>query len=68
MHDAKRRDWPVLRSAQEVTCYGRNPRSEDPCVLGQHQGPHRDTAGTEWLDDGDLARPDWLDEQIDTRS
>jgi hypothetical protein len=56
------REWPVLRSAQEVDCDGRNPRSDEPCVLGYHQGPHRDGAGDEWLDDGDLARPDWLDE------
>jgi hypothetical protein len=53
-------EWPVLRSAQELDCDGRNPHTDDPCVLGYHQGPHRDTSGTVWLDDGDLARPDWL--------
>lgn len=52
-------DWPVLRSAQELDCDGRNPHTDDPCILGYHQGPHRDEAGTAWLDDGDLARPDW---------
>ncbi|WP_242000124.1 hypothetical protein [Kribbella rubisoli] len=50
---AKRRtqEWPVLRSAQEVECDGRNPRSEERCVLGHHQGPHRDVVGDQWLDD-----------------
>lgn len=51
--------WPVLRSAQEVACYGVNPRSDDRCQLGEHQGHHQDEAGDRWLDDGDLAKPDW---------
>ena len=51
---------PVLRSAQELACDGRNPNTDDPCILGYHQGPHRDSAGAAWLDDGDLARPDGL--------
>jgi hypothetical protein len=54
------REWPVLRAAQELECDGRNPRTGDPCLLGYHRGPHRDEAGFEWLDDGDLAHPDWL--------
>jgi hypothetical protein len=60
--ERRRCDWPVLRSAPEVACYGQNPHNDDPCALGQHRGPHRDEAGAEWLDDGDLARPDWLNE------
>lgn len=55
-------EWPVLRSAQELACDGRNPRTQMACVLGYHQGPHRDDAGAEWFDDGDLAHPDWPDE------
>lgn len=54
------RGWPILRSAQEVDCDGRNPMTERACVLGHHQGYHRDAAGAEWLDDGDPASPDWL--------
>lgn len=61
-------EWPVLRSAQESDCDGRNPRSDEPCVLGYHQGPHRDEAGDEWLDDGDLARPDWLQDSFGKRA
>ncbi|TDO33227.1 hypothetical protein EV643_13325 [Kribbella sp. VKM Ac-2527] len=68
MNHTQQRQWPALRSAQDLTCYGRNPRNDDPCILGQHQGPHRDDAGAEWLDDGDLARPDWLDELHDPRN
>jgi hypothetical protein len=44
------REWPVLRSAQELDCDGRNPRTDKPCLLGYHQGPHRDAIGEEWLD------------------
>lgn len=46
--EQRKREWPVLRSAQEVTCGGLNPRDDLPCVLGQHQGPHRDDAGGTW--------------------
>ncbi|WP_344231481.1 hypothetical protein [Kribbella hippodromi] len=56
--DAK--GWPLLRSAQDIACYGKNPRNDSPCVLGEHRGKHRNAAGVEWLDDGDLAHPDWL--------
>ena len=52
--------WPILRSAQEFDCDGKNPMTGRICVLGDHQGYHRDEIGAEWLDDGDLARPDWL--------
>jgi hypothetical protein len=45
------REWPVLRSAQELACDGRNPHTDELCVLGYHRGPHRDEAGAEWLDD-----------------
>lgn len=61
------REWPVLRSAQELACDGRNPRADEPCVLGYHQGLHRDQAGDQWLDDGDLALPDWLGEPFNPR-
>ncbi|MFF0341251.1 hypothetical protein [Kribbella sp. NPDC004875] len=44
-------EWPVLHSAQELDCDGRNPRTDDACILGYHRGPHRDEAGTDWLDD-----------------
>ncbi|MFI7068506.1 hypothetical protein ACIBL3_46490 [Kribbella sp. NPDC050124] len=54
------KDWPILRSAQELDCDGKNPVSGSMCVLGYHQGYHRDDVGVQWLDDGDLARPDWL--------
>jgi hypothetical protein len=69
MNDTEGRelDWPVLRSAQ-VSCYGRNTHTDDGCLPGQHQGPHRDRASVEWLADGDLARPDWLDELANSRT
>jgi hypothetical protein len=50
----------VLRSAQELDCDGHNPHTDDPCILGYHQGLHKDETGAVWLDDGDLSRPDWL--------
>jgi hypothetical protein len=59
--------WPVLRSAQDMRCDGRNPRTDEPCLLGYHHGPHRDGAGDEWLDEGDLARPDWLEKSFGSR-
>lgn len=49
--EGRAREWPVLRSAQELDCDGRNPNTGQPCLLGYHRGPHRDEAGTEWLDD-----------------
>lgn len=48
------------RSAKDLGCDGKNPTTGRTCVLGHHQGYHRDDAGAEWLDEGDLARPDWL--------
>jgi len=59
--ERRERKWPVLRSAQDIGCDGLNPHTDEVCLLGQHRGPHRDKAGVEWLDDGDLARPDWCD-------
>lgn len=45
------RGWPELRSTQDVECYGRNPTTAAPCVLGDpHKGYHRDADGAEWLD------------------
>jgi hypothetical protein len=44
--------WPLLRSAQEMDCDGKNPTTGRPCIQGYHQGYHRDATGAEWLDDG----------------
>lgn len=44
------RGWPILRSAQEIDCDGRNPSTDEPCLLGYHRGYHRDADGVEWLD------------------
>ncbi|RZU15918.1 hypothetical protein EV645_3459 [Kribbella rubisoli] len=53
--------WPTLRAAQDFECDGRNPLTDRVCVLGHHQGFHRDEVGAEWLDDGtENFRPDWL--------
>jgi len=52
--------WPILRAAREFTCDGKNPASDRVCLLGHHQGFHRDDTDAQWLDDGDLAKPDWL--------
>lgn len=57
--------WPVLRSSQETACDGKNPRTDAPCLRGQHVGRHRDADDCEWFDDGNLARPDWLDQVPD---
>ncbi|GAA1593283.1 hypothetical protein GCM10009789_54140 [Kribbella sancticallisti] len=43
--------WPILRSAQDLDCDGKNPTTGRTCVLGYHRGNHRDETGTEWLDD-----------------
>lgn len=59
--------WPILRAAQDFVCDGVNPRSGGKCLLGEHRGYHRDDAGDEWLDDGDPARPDWLNKPYDPR-
>lgn len=42
--------WPVLRAA-EAACDSTNPMTGRPCILGYHQGYHRDFTGAEWLDD-----------------
>jgi hypothetical protein len=47
-----------LRPAER--CDGENPMTGTACVNGRHKGHHRDAIGAEWLDDGDLAKPDWL--------
>jgi hypothetical protein len=43
--------WPILRSAQEIDCDGKNPATGRSCVLGHHNGFHRDELDAEWLDD-----------------
>jgi hypothetical protein len=43
--------WPELRAAQDLTCDGENPTTGSRCVLGHHNGYHRDGNGAEWLDD-----------------
>lgn len=48
--DEREREWPVLRAAQDFDCDGENPTSGQPCLLGHHQGYHRDENGVEWLD------------------
>ena len=45
------RGWPILRSAQDLDCDGKNLTTGRICVLGYHQGFHRDDTGAEWLDE-----------------
>lgn len=47
---ADERSWPVLKASPAEPCDGVNPMTERPCVLGYHDGYHRDTSGAEWLD------------------
>lgn len=42
--------WPILRAAQDIDCDGVHPKTGRNCVLGHHQGYHRDDTGAEWLD------------------
>lgn len=60
--EQRTREWPELRASQDIPCDGVNPRTDEKCALGYHQGFHRDSTGDQWLDDGDPARPDWLDQ------
>jgi hypothetical protein len=57
------REWPVLRSAQELVCDGRNPHTDSPCRLGYHQGhtgtrpaPHGSTTATSHARTGSMAK------------
>lgn len=43
--------WPILRSAQDLACDGKNLMTGRTCLLGHHAGYHRDETGAEWLDD-----------------
>ncbi|WBQ05780.1 hypothetical protein [Kribbella sp. CA-293567] len=43
------RGWPVLHSAD--ACDGIHPTTGRACLRGYHKGHHRDSAGTEWLED-----------------
>jgi len=43
--------WPELSASWTEPCDGLNPMTERPCVLGYHDGYHRDVTGAEWLDD-----------------
>ncbi|MEV6894273.1 hypothetical protein [Kribbella sp. NPDC051137] len=43
--------WPELRAADPDPCDSSNPSTDRPCVLGYHNGYHRDMTGAEWLDD-----------------
>ncbi|WP_432891682.1 hypothetical protein ACQPYH_15265 [Kribbella sp. CA-245084] len=45
------RSWPVLKAALTEPCDGCNPITGRPCTLGHHSGYHRDSSGTEWLDE-----------------
>lgn len=47
--ETDKRGWVVLRSSP--ACDGRNPMTGRVCLLGDHKGYHRDTAGAEWLED-----------------
>jgi hypothetical protein len=51
-------NWPALKAAQDFDCDGKHPMTGRRCVLGYHQGYHRDDTEAEWLDDGDV-RPSW---------
>jgi hypothetical protein len=42
--------WPELRASRTEPCDGVHPETGRPCVLGWHNGYHRDAAGVEWLD------------------
>lgn len=41
-------DWPILHPA----CAVLNPTNRHACILGDHQGYHRDDTGARWLDNG----------------
>lgn len=43
----------MLRTAQEIACYGKNPANGMMCVLGHHNGYHRDENDAQWLDKGE---------------
>lgn len=45
------RGWPILRPSDAEPCDGRNPVTDQVCVLGHHNGYHRDGGNAEWLDD-----------------
>jgi hypothetical protein len=42
--------WPEIRASRTEPCDGVHPETGRPCVLGWHNGYHRDAAGVEWLD------------------
>ncbi|GAA1716714.1 hypothetical protein GCM10009745_76560 [Kribbella yunnanensis] len=46
-----KREPAQVQPGQEMECDGRNPQTGAPCLLGYHQGPHRDAVDTEWLDE-----------------
>jgi hypothetical protein len=50
---ADERRWPELKSAKEIACDGKNPMTGRVCILGHHNGFHKDDTGAEWLDEGD---------------
>ncbi|WP_238164196.1 hypothetical protein [Kribbella pittospori] len=41
--------WPILDA--DEPCDGANPMTGRRCVIGYHQGYHRDSTGAKWLDD-----------------
>lgn len=46
------RGWPILRPSDGTQpCDGANPMTGRGCVIGYHQGYHRDASGARWLDD-----------------
>jgi hypothetical protein len=42
-----------MKSAQEIPCDGKNPSTGRICILGDHNGYHRDETGATWLDTGE---------------
>lgn len=42
--------WPELRASRTEPCDGVHPETGGSCVLGWHNGYHRDATGVEWLD------------------
>jgi hypothetical protein len=47
-YESDERGWPILHPS----CSEENPQNRHACILGRHNGRHRDDTGTEWLDNG----------------
>lgn len=42
------RSWPVLGASRTEPCDAYHPATGRPCVLGYHDGYHREMSGVEW--------------------